>query len=482
MTLREAVGGTLLGGLRGGVAGGATRSLSALVLGAADLLAAALAVGGAVALRTWLRGAPLYPTAIEAALAVWVLLRVFRGLYPGEGLAGPEELRACTMTTLSAGLVHVAVLFALQLRESRLVALGAWALLAVLSWTLRGVARRALVAAGLYGQPVVVVGGGPALDRFVSELTRHPELGLRPVAVFSDDHPPGAQVAGIPVAGPADLALDSAAPGVHHAVVALADADTDRAIDTAHAALRRYRTVTYLPASFRIAQLWVRPQAVGPFLTLRLQNNLADSLNMVLKRALDLGLGLPLLVLSAPCLAACALAVLAVDGRPVLYFQDREGKDGRRVRVWKIRTMVRDAEQRLQRVLQSDSAAREEWDRHMKLRRDPRLIPVVGAVLRRLSLDELPQLWNVVRGEMSLVGPRPFPDYHLARFPEDFRVLRRCVRPGITGLWQVTERSQADLARQAELDSYYIRNWSLWLDLWILLRTPGVVLSRRGAY
>ena len=468
--------------LHGGGASARKRLLCVFVLLAADLLAAALAVGGAVALRYWVRGGPMYPTAIEAGVAVWLLLRLLQHLYPGEGLSGPEELRASTMTTVSAGLLHVAVLFALQLRESRLVALGAWALLVVLSWALRGAAKRALVASGQYGQPVVVVGGGPALERLVDELVRNRELGLRPVAVFSDDHPAGGSLAGVPVVGPVNLALDSVTPHVQHAVVALAHVRAERAVDTTHALLARYRTVSYLPASFRLGQLWVRPQAVGRFLTLRVQNNLLDPATGALKRAMDLVLGSLLILVSAPVVAAAALAVLLVDGWPVFYFQDREGKGGRRVRVWKIRTMARDADRRLERMLQSDPAAREEWERHMKLRRDPRVVPVVGSLLRRLSLDELPQLWNVVRGEMSLVGPRPFPDYHLAKFSEEFRALRRSVRPGVTGLWQITSRSDADLARQEELDTYYIRNWSLWLDLWILLRTPAVVLSGKGAY
>lgn len=459
------------------------RLACSLVLVVADLLAATAAVGCAVGLRYLLRGAPMYPAAIEATVAVWLILRFLRGLYPGEGLTGPEELRASIVTTISAGLVHLAVLFTTQLRESRLVALSAWLLLVIFAWSVRGITKRLLISVGLYGSPVVVVGGGEPVARLVEELARHPEVGLRPAAVFSDDHPVNSRLAGVPVTGPVALALDSVAPShVDHAVVAMPHRAPEVAVGVAHALLRRYRTVTYLPASHGLAQLWVRPQPVGRYLTLRVQNNLADPVNAVLKRLLDLVVGLPLLAVSAPVIFLCALAVKTVDPGPAFYAQDREGRGGRRIRVWKIRTMVRDAEARLERVLHSNPAAREEWDRYMKLRRDPRVVPGVGALLRRLSLDELPQLWNVLRGEMSLVGPRPFPDYHLARFPDEFRDLRRQVRPGITGLWQVTARSDGDLTRQLEADTYYIRNWSLWLDLWILLRTPGVVLSRKGAY
>jgi lipopolysaccharide/colanic/teichoic acid biosynthesis glycosyltransferase len=148
----------------------------------------------------------------------------------------------------------------------------------------------------------------------------------------------------------------------------------------------------------------------------------------------------------------------------------------------KIRTMRIDAEQRLQEHLAADARINDEWKRRYKLRDDPRLIPVIGRPFRRFSIDELPQLWAVLTGDMSLVGPRPFPDYHVARFTPAFLHLRERVRPGITGLWQITVRSEGTLEEQEAYDSYYIRNWSIWLDVYILTRTLATVLSGRGAY
>jgi lipopolysaccharide/colanic/teichoic acid biosynthesis glycosyltransferase len=143
--------------------------------------------------------------------------------------------------------------------------------------------------------------------------------------------------------------------------------------------------------------------------------------------------------------------------------------------------MYTDAEERLERHLAEDSRALAEWNLRYKLHRDPRIIPVVGTLLRRTSIDELPQLWNVLIGDMSMVGPRPFPEYHLERFSPEFRDLRARVRPGLTGLWQVMVRSAGDIEDQQAFDTYYIRNWSVWMDAYILGRTAAAVITGRGA-
>jgi lipopolysaccharide/colanic/teichoic acid biosynthesis glycosyltransferase len=211
-------------------------------------------------------------------------------------------------------------------------------------------------------------------------------------------------------------------------------------------------------------------------------NNLLRRQARWVKRSLDLGLGALVLILTLPITLAAIVAVKILSPGPALFWQDREGRKGRTIRVPKIRTMVPDAERRMEELLRSDPALRAEWQSAFKLKDDPRVIPIVGRFFRRFSIDELPQLWSVVRGDMSLVGPRPFPDYHLDALSSHARRLRDEVRPGITGLWQVTARGEAGVDAQQAHDTYYIRNWSVWLDLHILMRTIQVVLSGRGAY
>ncbi len=203
-------------------------------------------------------------------------------------------------------------------------------------------------------------------------------------------------------------------------------------------------------------------------------------LSLALKRGLDIVGALILLLVLAPILPILALALWLDDG-PVLYGHSRIGANNRPFKCLKFRTMVVNADQTLAQYLATNPGAAEEWARQRKLARDPR-VTRIGAILRKTSLDELPQLINVLRGEMSLVGPRPVVREELEQhYGPVGRTVYSAMRPGITGLWQISGRSDTTYRERVTLDIAYAHGWSLYLDLKILLRTVPAVLARRGA-
>lgn len=197
------------------------------------------------------------------------------------------------------------------------------------------------------------------------------------------------------------------------------------------------------------------------------------------KRAVDIALAMLALIALLPLLVTVALIVRAADGGPALYRQRRVGCDGRPFDCLKFRTMAPNADELLHRHLE-DPVIADEWQRTRKLKRDPRITPL-GVVLRRTSVDELPQLLNVLRGEMSLVGPRPIVEEEIARYGAAIQHYYRA-RPGLTGAWQISGRSDVGYSDRIRLDCDYVANWSLQRDIAIIVRTVPVVLTQRGSY
>lgn len=211
----------------------------------------------------------------------------------------------------------------------------------------------------------------------------------------------------------------------------------------------------------------------------RVQQNLAKWSSRVLKRVFDIVGALAIIVILSPALLYISLKVRK-DGGPFIYGHERIGKDGKPFKCLKFRSMVVNSKEVLEKVFATDPEARAEWDATFKLKNDPR-ITQIGQFLRRTSLDELPQLFNVLRGEMSLVGPRPIITAELERYNDevDYYLLSK---PGMTGLWQVSGRSDVDYETRVYLDAWYVKNWSMWNDIAILFKTISVVLRKDGAY
>jgi Undecaprenyl-phosphate galactose phosphotransferase WbaP len=407
------------------------------------------------------------------------------GLYPGAGHGAVEELRRAVLVTSAVhGMTLLAAVFGGHASLEAIAGIGgSWLVMTALISFARAGVRAAVAGRPWWGVPVVILGAGRTARLLVQTLRSNPGLDLKVMACFDDDEAKRGDVEGIPVLGPIDsVPAEAARLGVHRALVAMPGVPADNLSRLVQRHASVFREIVVVPNLFGLASLGLTAHDLGGVVALTARQNLTLSANRVAKRALDLALLVPLSLAAIPVLLLGVLAVQLVSpGRP-FYAQRREGRDGRPVDVWKLRTMRKDAEAVLDEHLAAHPEARAEWAAYYKLQDDPRVLPLVGHFLRRTSIDEVPQLWNIVRGEMSFVGPRPFPEYHLAEFDDDFRDLRRSVVPGLTGLWQVSARSEGDLTVQRNLDTYYIRNWSVWLDIYLLARTPFAVLFSRGAY
>lgn len=454
-----------------------------LLLALADLLS--LIAAGTLAVLLWAQPVRdqdplLYLPAAPFALLV-VLAYTQGRLYPGFGLGPVEIIRRYWLITISAFLALAALIFALKLENvySRVTLVLALGLSLVLVPVLRGAWVRLFRRIPWWPEPVVLLSDHRHRDRTQKLLADWPSRDLRPVSALELR---GADNDGR-AADPDPAALEAAAEHARGGVrVALIDLDRRGAGPLIDRLRLLFPRVIVLRELRELPVEGVQVQNMGGVLGLEYSNNLLRRQSRWVKRALDLVVAPVALVLGSPILLAAVIAVRCKSPGPPIFVQEREGLHGRTIRVPKIRTMVVNAEQEMEQHLSRHPELRAEWENNYKLRNDPRLIPGVGRLLRRFSLDELPQLWSVIRGDMSLIGPRPFPTYHLAALSEQALLLRRQVRPGLTGLWQVTARGVADVAAQEAHDTYYIRNWSLWLDLYILARTIGPVVSGRGAH
>ena len=358
----------------------------------------------------------------------------------------------------------------------------------VLMPTGRWLTKNLLVRSGIWIQPVLVLGAGQTGALVARALLRDRYLGYQ-IRGFLDDDPAkknsGLQVNGacFPVLGSfADCEKIVAETGVRDLVVAAPGMASAKLVELVNSLQRIATSVLVVPDLFGLPVEGVKADFFfdEQVLTFRLGNNLASPVNRTVKRCFDLILGLIAIICLSPLLAVITVAIRLDSPGPVLFAHDRIGRDGKHFFCYKFRSMVVNARELLSQLLQDNPSLQQEWQYHYKIKDDPR-ITRVGKFLRSTSLDELPQLLNVLKGEMSLVGPRPITEQEIPSFGNHIENYYQ-VRPGLTGLWQVSGRSEMDYRRRVSLESWYVRNWSLWTDITLILRTITILGSKNGAY
>ncbi|HEX8075707.1 MAG TPA: sugar transferase [Thermoleophilaceae bacterium] len=411
------------------------------------------------------------------ALPVWIVLFKTYGLYDRDAKRISHGTVDDVPWVFHAALVGTLLLWMyfkfvagehLVLAQS--VSLGVASFLIVL--LLRFVVREA-VTRTVSGERVLLVGDGPQIAMLVRKMRAHPEYGLDPVGVIGSSTEP--QIHGLrDLGGLDDLGSVAVSERIERLVVSPSDLDEHDQLEMLHRCRRLSLKVSLLPQVFDALGPSVEVDDVEGVTVLGMNPPVLSPSSRFMKRSLDLIGSAVLLVLTAPLLAVIAVAVKVDSRGPVFFKQRRVGKNGRPFLVRKFRTMCVDAEERVEELRKFSK------DPHwLHLDRDPRLTRI-GAILRPLSLDELPQLFNVLRGEMSLVGPRPLVE------AEDRRVggwarSRLHLTPGITGSWQVLGRTSIPFEEMVKLDYLYVANWSLWTDIRLIMRTLPAVVTRRGA-
>src|SRR5215217_3907657 len=428
---------------------------------------------------SWIAFASMVPYVI-----VWVGLRAALGLYPGYGLGPIEELRRQTFALFATLAITAVFAFASQVSDSlSRVLLFAWIVgLLLLAPVARYFVKRVMRELGFWGKPVVVLGAREPGAHVLKVLRRERQLGFKPFAVFDNRvSPAGGMLEGVPYGGTlTDAAALAPKCGVDTAIFAMPYTKREHLAKFVASARDSFRHVVIIPDLGGITNSAVVARDFAGTFGVEIRHNLLDPWAQRFKRALDLlGSVLGGLLISPILLAILVLIKLDSPGS-AFYGHTRIGVEGKHFRCWKFRTMHVDAERVLEQYFRKNPRSRAEWERSQKLRDDPR-ITRTGRFLRKTSLDELPQLWNVLRGEMSLTGPRPIVDAEVSKYGTVFELYRR-IRPGMSGLWQISGRSSISYTERVAIDSHYVRNWSFWLDLIILARTVKTVVLGRGAF
>jgi undecaprenyl-phosphate galactose phosphotransferase len=465
--------------------------LNATSLFFGDLLtfAASIAIGGIAAygIESYLLGIPYLafegPFLLQQLLLLGCVMVGLCGWFARTGHYTErrpfrEDLSGILNAVLIGVLISGFVEFANKTNFSRLWLLLTWFLAALAVPLARVLVRRGLAASGLWVVDAVMIGLGSHGKSVKDLLTGDSYLGYRVatdggLAAYTKD-----------TNGSVGMRLDKLMNETNAQRVILVPADDEMnnleyMIDALNVRMIPYAVVPpihKLPLARLATQTFLSCDAV----LLRVRPGLVCPFSQAVKRIFDVVAALLLLAPLLPLFMIVSLLVM-LDGGPVFFAHERIGRGGRAFKCFKFRTMVPDAVRVLDEVLSCHPEARDEWLRTRKLKNDPR-ITKIGNLLRVTSIDELPQLINVLRGDMSLVGPRPVVQQELREHYKDDNSYYVLVRPGLTGLWQISGRNLTNYEQRVHLDSWYVRNWSLWGDIIILFRTLPVVISGRGAY
>jgi Undecaprenyl-phosphate galactose phosphotransferase WbaP len=410
-----------------------------------------------------------------------IIFQIFR-LYPGISLAPAEELKNFTVSSLFA---HGGIIVSRYIEDREFGAISVAFIISFVTscyilMVCRSCTHSILKRLKLKGIPAVIFGAGPVGRLVVDRLLINRRMGYVPVLILDDNPASGNSYHGIPIIHDTGLGPEIVRRfNIKMAIAAMPELDPAKTARLIKNSISSFRYSVLIPDFSSVANIWMSVRDFDGVLGLATSHRLKMPWNLGIKRFIDLFIVITGGIIILPCLLFIAFLIKITTPGPVLYKHKRIGLNGKILEVYKFRSMVTDSAERLKKLLE-DPDIRSEWEAGHKLREDPR-ITSIGRFLRRTSFDEFPQIINVLKGEMSLVGPRPVTEDEVKKYGDDFSRIFS-VKPGMTGLWQVSGRSDTDYRDRVIYDTYYLQSWSLWLDLWVLYKTSGVVLKGKGAY
>ena len=416
-------------------------------------------------------------------LPIFILIFWIMKLYPGAALAPAEELRGFTIASF---LAHVGINVSRYIMYEKIDSIFTAFIFSfifspIILMVFRDLMHALIFKLKMKGIPAVIFGAGPTGQLMVDRMLKAKRVSYEPVLILDDNPSYGDTYRGIPIIHDTLLGPELVKRfKIRMAIVAMPKLEEETMRRMINYSVSAFRYNVLIPDFFSLNNIWMAVRDFDGILGFATSHRLKMYWNLAIKRLLDLSLVILGGLVILPLLLLIALAVKASSAGPVLYGHKRLGLNGKYFKAYKFRSMVMDADKKLESILNADPRLREEWEASHKLRDDPR-ITKVGKLLRRTSFDEFPQLINILKGDMSLVGPRPVTDPELEKYGENARRILT-VKPGLTGLWQVSGRSDTDYVERVSYDLYYLQSWSVWLDFWILYRTPGVILKGKGAY
>ena len=348
--------------------------------------------------------------------------------------------------------------------------------------TARYIIKRQFRKLGIFQNKVLIVGDGNTAESVIKSLSQELFLSSNYIGIISDDYPKGTIINGITVLGGYAVTLDSIIDLKPDRVVIFPHNISEKCLSTIiNEAQPKVKMISVIPdiPGLPVGNISVECLYDNKTLILKMKNNLNNIWPVCAKQTLDAILTIPIAVVALPVILVISIFVKNDSPGPALYTGLRVGKKGKLFKCYKFRSMFLNEKDILNEYLASNIDAQKEWDEYKKLRKEDPRVTKIGRLLRKTSLDELPQIINVLKGEMSLVGPRPYlPDEDL----EEEGAVIQMVKPGMTGLWQTSGRNAVTFHERLLMESWYVRNWSIWVDIVILFRTVKVVLKGKGAY